>query len=231
MIEILRPLIEGALLKRLNEEEKAEYQRLKEITTAAWDELDDDEKRVIAVKQETMRDMLGDFILGFFRKAPMKEKLTDLPEKLDHPSKITSLFIHHFKYEYDDEDYWQTPLETWHRRLPVAGAHVFLDSFTDKDICHGDCDDYARFAAWVLGMAGFKTQIFTMYKKGSGHATCLIDMGEEYWTVGTFNRVQHQTKDLDKVAQFFYPDAIRWNLYDQSEKDFELKKVGSGKIE
>lgn len=250
MIEILKPLIENALKRRLTAEEIEIYEKLKDYSMEGWENLDPDEQRKILVKRDAFRDLLGDFVLGFFRAPRTDYSLPELPVIYDHPSKVTSLFLHRFKYVYDEGDYWQTPEETWHRRTPkpIEGKDIDIISpkkgkllkykYTlddliagKKDTLFGDCDDYARFATWVLGKAGYRTQVMTMFGDGSGHATCLIDMGDEYWTVGTFYRIQHRTKDVIKVAEFFYDDVRKVRLYNQDLKTFKLTETGGIKVE
>jgi len=227
MIEYLRPLFEKAIKSRLTKDELEFYEMITKTSEAAWEQLSKDEQRQILVKKEVVRDMIGDFILGFFRAAPKDQTLEELPKIYGHPSKIASLFMHHFEYTHDapEKDYWQTPPETWARRSLEVCTGVRAGSI--KVSINGDCDDYSAFAVWVLGQAGFRTQFLTMFTGDSGHATCLIDMGDEYWTVGTFYRVQHRTKDLQKVAEFFYEDVIRYKVYNQDPHTFDLTEIDS----
>ena len=44
----------------------------------------------------------------------------------------------------------------------------------DGENLWGDCDDFAAFAKWAVGRAGYKAEFWSIFGKGWGHAVCLI---------------------------------------------------------
>jgi len=116
--------------------------------------------------------------------------------ELDMPFRIASWLIANVEYTKDIGDYWQTPIETFNRRM-------------------GDCDDFGRFAQYCLNRHNYNSFLLVMWDKGSGHATALFKGRDDYETIGTYGWVKHCTNEIRDVVSFFYPDFEGFMLLDE----------------
>lgn len=205
-------ILDYMAVKYLHPSERDVYEFLKTEMEQVKDGLTENEKRLVQVKRETLKNMLIDSIMSYIYRFPMNKNHMKLAQKVTTVTQMASLFIHKFKYTYDKpgEDYWQTPAETWNRR-------------DRKGKILGDCDDYARFAAWVFNINGYDAKILVMYGNKAAHATCLVKFPDEYVTIGTFYRVHHKTLNLKEVITFWYKDWKHIIGYSQDKDTFELK--------
>ena len=134
------------------------------------------------------------------------EKVLDVMET---PALANAWNIRHLRYIPDKEEEWKTITETIEDR-------------------GGDCDDYAGVNTAGLKFNKVNAKFMTLWgfdgNKERGHATCLVDEGDTFTTVGTFKRINHISKDLREVGEYWYKPLEGICTYDINLNDWSYNR-------
>lgn len=113
---------------------------------------------------------------------------------LDTPQKVYSWMQQNFTYNAD-----------------VTSADEFRDPQTTFNLKSGDCDDYARFADYVLKQHGYKSDVMSVYNSKQGHSVCVwADANGKLNYLSNNSYVVLTADDLAAVAKSIYAD---WKIY------------------
>ena len=91
---------------------------------------------------------------------------------------------------------------------------------------HGDCDDYARFAEYVLKQHGYEAEGVSVYSSDRGHAVCVWKDSTGKCNYLSNNSIRMiSADDLNAVSKDIYSDWKVYSVYPSN--DGFLRPAGS----
>ena len=114
-------------------------------------------------------------------------------------------------------------LADWMRKNLYYRADVGVDSWNPPEKTfregRGDCDDYARFAAYVLNKhGGYNAKLLGIQpERGEWHMTCLFrEKDGTYSTMCNKGYKRHFSNRIEDVIRHFNRGNVKYKIYDAS---------------
>ena len=94
----------------------------------------------------------------------------------------------------------------------------FRDAETTFKLGYGDCDDYAKFADYVLSKHGYSTTLVSIFTAKQGHTVCVWKDTDEKLNQLSNTGIQYLgADDLMSIADTVYPDWKVYSVYPSNE--------------
>lgn len=114
---------------------------------------------------------------------------------LDTPEKIASYLDQFFQYYSEGKIIPQTPRETFDKK-------------------RGDCDDQARFAAWVLTQHGYEAYVLTYYSRKVAHGICVYKNHDGKWNAIEYGNIFYaQADNPEELMTKVDPNMLKYTLF------------------